>query len=122
MGTGGPSPGVKRGRGVTLTTHPHLVSRSIMSRSYMSFPLAPAWPSGTVLLSYFILKDLKKSCFLSRLLLYVQLSPALLTLKSYRKMKVFEVEIVSDTSHCKSKFKIMCNSTMVCADFNIIYI
>jgi hypothetical protein len=28
MGTGGLSPGVKRGRGVTLTTHPHLVPRS----------------------------------------------------------------------------------------------
>jgi hypothetical protein len=28
MGTGGPFPGVKRGRGVTLTTHPHLVPRS----------------------------------------------------------------------------------------------
>jgi hypothetical protein len=28
MGTGGPIPGVKRGRGVTLTTHPHLVPRS----------------------------------------------------------------------------------------------
>jgi hypothetical protein len=27
MGTGGPFPGVKRGRGVTLTTHPHLVPR-----------------------------------------------------------------------------------------------
>jgi hypothetical protein len=26
------SPGLKRGRGVTLTTHPHLVPRSIMSR------------------------------------------------------------------------------------------
>jgi hypothetical protein len=24
VGTGGPFPGVKRGRGVTLTTHPHL--------------------------------------------------------------------------------------------------
>jgi hypothetical protein len=36
MGTGGPFPGVKRGRGVTLTTHPHLVSRSRMSRSYTS--------------------------------------------------------------------------------------
>jgi hypothetical protein len=24
MGTGGPFPGVKRDRGVTLTTHPHL--------------------------------------------------------------------------------------------------
>jgi hypothetical protein len=32
------SPGVKRGRGVTLTTHPHLVPRSRMSRSYTSSP------------------------------------------------------------------------------------
>jgi hypothetical protein len=33
------SPGLKRGWGVTLTTHPHLVSRSSMSRSYTSsFP------------------------------------------------------------------------------------
>jgi hypothetical protein len=32
------SPGVKRGRGVTLTTHPHLVPRSWMSRSYTSPP------------------------------------------------------------------------------------
>jgi hypothetical protein len=30
------SPGVKRGRGVMLTTHPHLVPRKIMSRSYTS--------------------------------------------------------------------------------------
>jgi hypothetical protein len=28
MGTGGPFPGGKRDRGVTLTTHPHLVPRS----------------------------------------------------------------------------------------------
>jgi hypothetical protein len=27
MGTWGPFPGVKRGRGVMLTTHPHLVSK-----------------------------------------------------------------------------------------------
>jgi hypothetical protein len=32
------SPGVKRGRGVMLTTHPHLVPRSWMSRSYISSP------------------------------------------------------------------------------------
>jgi hypothetical protein len=32
------SPGVKRGRGVTLTTHPHLVPRPWMSRSYTSSP------------------------------------------------------------------------------------
>jgi hypothetical protein len=34
MGIGGPFSGVKRGRGVTLTTLPHLVPRSIMIRSY----------------------------------------------------------------------------------------
>jgi hypothetical protein len=38
MGTGGPFLGVKRGRGVTLTTHPHLVPRSWMSRIYISSP------------------------------------------------------------------------------------
>jgi hypothetical protein len=32
------SPGVKRGRGVALTTHPHLVPRLKMSRSYTSSP------------------------------------------------------------------------------------
>jgi hypothetical protein len=32
------SPGVKRGRGVMLTTHPHLVLRSRMSSSYSSSP------------------------------------------------------------------------------------
>jgi hypothetical protein len=31
-------PGVKRGRGVTLTTHPHLVPRSWISRSYIFSP------------------------------------------------------------------------------------
>jgi hypothetical protein len=36
-------PGVKRGRGVTLTTHPHLVPRSRMSRSYSPLPQAPLW-------------------------------------------------------------------------------
>jgi hypothetical protein len=39
MGIGGPFPGTKCGRGVTLTTHPHLVPRSRMSRSYTSSPL-----------------------------------------------------------------------------------
>jgi hypothetical protein len=38
MGTGVLSPGLKRGRGVTLTTHPHLMPRSRMSRSYTSSP------------------------------------------------------------------------------------
>jgi hypothetical protein len=39
MGTGGPFPRAKRSQGVTLTTHPHLVPRSRMSRSYTSSPL-----------------------------------------------------------------------------------
>jgi hypothetical protein len=34
MGTEGSFPGAKRGWGVTLITHPHLVPRSIVSRSY----------------------------------------------------------------------------------------
>jgi hypothetical protein len=38
MGTGRPFAGVKRGRGVTLTTHPHLVPRSRKSRSCTSSP------------------------------------------------------------------------------------
>jgi hypothetical protein len=33
------SSGVKRGRGVTLTTHPHLMSRSWMSRAIYPLPL-----------------------------------------------------------------------------------
>jgi hypothetical protein len=36
--TGSLSPEQKRGRGVTLTTHPHLVPRSRMSRSCTSSP------------------------------------------------------------------------------------
>jgi hypothetical protein len=36
-------PGVKRGRGVMLTTHPHLVPRLRMSRLYLLSPQAPPW-------------------------------------------------------------------------------
>jgi hypothetical protein len=44
------SPGLKRGRGVTLITHPYLVSRSRMSRSYTSSPpCAFMASSGTAL-------------------------------------------------------------------------
>jgi hypothetical protein len=43
MGTGGPFPGVKRGRGVTLTTHPHLVPSSRMNRAIFLSPQAPPW-------------------------------------------------------------------------------
>jgi hypothetical protein len=38
MGTGAQFPGVKRGRGVTLTTHPHIVPRPRMNTSYITSP------------------------------------------------------------------------------------
>jgi hypothetical protein len=44
------SPGVKHGRGVTLTTHPHLIPRSRMSRSYTPLPPSASMAcSGTAL-------------------------------------------------------------------------
>jgi hypothetical protein len=54
------SPAVKRGRGMTLTTHPHLVPRSWMSRSYTFFPpQAPPWRVAGLLyftLLYFLIR------------------------------------------------------------------
>jgi hypothetical protein len=47
MGTGCSLPGVKRGLGVTLTTHPHLVPRSRMSRSHTFPPWCLHGGSGT---------------------------------------------------------------------------
>jgi hypothetical protein len=44
MGTGVLTPGVKGGQAVTLTIHPHLVSKSRMSRSSTSSP--PKRPHG----------------------------------------------------------------------------
>jgi hypothetical protein len=38
MGTGVPFPGIKHGQGVMLTTHPHQVPRSRMSRNYTPSP------------------------------------------------------------------------------------
>jgi hypothetical protein len=47
------SPGVKPGRGVMLTTHPHLVPRLSMSRSYTSSPPCASMAcSGTALLLF----------------------------------------------------------------------
>jgi hypothetical protein len=47
------SPGIKRGRGVTLTTHPHLVPRSWMSRSYTPLPPSASMTcNGTSLLVF----------------------------------------------------------------------
>jgi len=65
MGTGGPFPGIKRGRGVTLTTHLHLVPRIRMGRIYTSFP---SWRlhggSGTAFLRFisYMTRDCKTAC------------------------------------------------------------
>jgi hypothetical protein len=65
MGTGGPFPGAKRGRGVTLTTHPHLVPWSGMSRSYTSTPPSDCVArSGTALLYLYVKGDVTdKWCY-----------------------------------------------------------
>jgi hypothetical protein len=42
------SPGVKRGRGVTLTTHPHIVPRLSMSRNKTSSPPPCASVAGSL--------------------------------------------------------------------------
>jgi hypothetical protein len=47
------SPGVKLGRGATLTTHPHLVPRSWMSRSYTPLPSSASMPCNETALLYF---------------------------------------------------------------------
>jgi hypothetical protein len=65
MGTGGLFPGLNRCRGVTLTTHPRLVSRLRMSRSYTAS--SPPWRlhylAGqlyfTFIFAYVIVKILK---------------------------------------------------------------
>jgi hypothetical protein len=53
MGTGVVSPGVKRCRGLTLTTHPYLVPRSRMSRGYTSSPASAYMPCSGTALHYF---------------------------------------------------------------------
>jgi hypothetical protein len=55
------SPGVKRGRGVTLTTHHYLVPRSRMSRSYISSP--PQAPSRRVVGMLYFYSRLYKTVF-----------------------------------------------------------
>jgi hypothetical protein len=51
MSNRGPFPDVKSGRSVTLITHPHLMPRSRMSRSYIYFlPWRLHGDSGTALL------------------------------------------------------------------------
>jgi hypothetical protein len=64
MGTGVLSPGVKRDRSVTLTTHPLLVPRSWMSRSYTSSPPSASMAcSGTALLLLLLLLLLLIICY-----------------------------------------------------------
>jgi hypothetical protein len=54
------SPGLKRDRGVTLITHPHLVPRSRMSRSYISSPPSTFFAcSGTALALESMLHELE---------------------------------------------------------------
>jgi hypothetical protein len=56
MCTWGPFPGAERGRGVTLTTHSHLVPKWRMSRSYTPLPPSATMAcSGTALLFAFLL-------------------------------------------------------------------
>jgi hypothetical protein len=66
------SPSVKRGRSVTLTTHPHQVPRLVMSRNYVS---SPPWclhvVAGQLLLFYF--KTNVCFCALSKLSLDTKL-------------------------------------------------
>jgi hypothetical protein len=46
------SPGLKRGRGVTLITHLHLVPKSRMSRSYISSPPSAFLACSEIFMSF----------------------------------------------------------------------
>jgi hypothetical protein len=59
MGIGGPFPGVKHGRGVMLTTHPHLVPRSRMSGSYTPLPPSVSMACRGTALLFTLLKVYK---------------------------------------------------------------
>jgi hypothetical protein len=53
VGTGVFFPGLKRGRGIKLTIHPHLVPRSRMCMSYISSPLVACMAVAGQLYFYF---------------------------------------------------------------------
>jgi hypothetical protein len=55
LGTRFPFSRVNRGRGLTLTTHHHLVPRSRMSRSYTLSTLAPTWRAAEQLYFFTLL-------------------------------------------------------------------
>jgi hypothetical protein len=66
MGNGGPFPGAKRGWSVTLTTHPYLLPRSRLSRSYTSSPPRAAMAcsgAALLLLSYNTVSALKTTFY-----------------------------------------------------------
>jgi hypothetical protein len=69
MGTGGLFPGGKAWSGVTLTTHPHLVPRSRMSRDCISSSL---WCLHDVLGQFYLFDTYFEACFggLSFLILF----------------------------------------------------
>jgi hypothetical protein len=68
------------------------------------------------------LRTTKKSWLLSRLPLYVKVPHMLSTLKPYSKTWVFQVKIIPDTGCCRSKFKILLSSIVICVHFNKVYI
>jgi hypothetical protein len=71
MGTGGPFPGAKRGRGVTLTTHPYLMQRSGMSRGYTSSPPKRLHVTGLIYLLYYHKRNTFYFCGLYNIITYV---------------------------------------------------
>jgi hypothetical protein len=62
IGTGILSPGVKRGRGVMLTTHPHLVLRLRMSRAYTSSPPCALMACSGITLPFHLRSCLVHTC------------------------------------------------------------
>jgi hypothetical protein len=70
MGTRSTFPGVKRGRNVMLTTDPHLLPISRISRSYTLLPFAHAWQIVGQL--YFLLQFRLSTAWMSFLLTFLQ--------------------------------------------------
>jgi hypothetical protein len=55
MGTGGPSPGVNHGRGVTLIAHTHLVPKSRLNRIYIPLPRSSCMACSETAVLFFTL-------------------------------------------------------------------
>jgi hypothetical protein len=107
MGTRGSVSGVKRDRGVTLTTHPHPVLRSWMSRSYTSS--SPSW------ISIYVLWD----CFYKQVgtsNIIVKVAPTV-SLRSWDPISVSECSYcVSDTCISKSLNETLGSHCCECKD------